>query len=250
VKVLAYIPLLYGKDYIEYAIRSVYSEIDAILILYTSKPSHGSGTSMTCPDTKEELINICADADPDNKIIWSEGNWNLENQQRNEAHYYAKKHGYDILVAVDTDEIWETHMLRELIQLTYERKASKCLVWMRHLWRSFNYICDDPMRQERIYYLGDDKTDLIYAPHPTNQVWHFGYAREFNQVAYKISIHGHSAEWLIPKERWFREKYCAWPPVQDVHPVCKDTWNPKPFERLELPVMMREHPYYNLEKIE
>jgi hypothetical protein len=249
-KTLAYIPLLYGADYIQYAIRSVYSEVDNILILYTPKPSHGTGTELINADTKEQLIDLVAAVDPDNKIIWMQGNWNLENQQRNEAHHYARSNGYNILVAVDTDEIWKTEVLRELIQLTYDRKAAKCLVWMRHLWRSFNYICDDPMRQERIYYIGNDTNDLIYAPHNSNQVWHFGYAREFKQIEYKISIHGHSSVWLAPKEKWFKEKYCAWPPVADVHPVCADTWNPKPFDKSELPELMKEHPYYDLEMIE
>lgn len=251
-KTLAYIPLLYGKDYIQYAIRSVYSEVDAILILYTDKPSHGTGTGLPCPDTRDELIELCAAVDPNNKIIWMTGNWNLEGQQRNEAHYYAKKHGYDILVAVDADEIWKTEMLRELIQLTFDRKASKCLVWMRHLWRSFNYICDDQMRQERIYYMRDDKKDLIYAPQPINQVWHFGYAQDLKTVEYKISIHGHSAEWILPKERWFTERYCVFPPAEGVyvHPACADVWFPAEFNKEQLPEIMREHPYYNLEKIE
>lgn len=251
IKTLGYIALHYGKDYLAYAIRSMYANCDQILILYSPKPSHNGSTSLTCPETEDELMTIAADNDPDVKIIWRKGGWTQENQQRNEAHAYAKAHGFNILVCTDADEIWVSDpVLRDLIQLTFERKASKCLVWMRHLWRSFNYICDDPMRQERIYYLGDDKQDLIYAPQPENQVFHFGYARKPDDIRYKIAIHGHSAEWLQPKEKWFVNKFMPFPPVDNVHPVCENTWHPKPFDRNQLPEIMKSHPWFNAEVIQ
>lgn len=251
IKTLAYIPLLYGCDYIQYAIRSVYSEVDTILILYSKKPSHGQkNNSLVCPDTKEQLIELISLVDIDCKIIWIDGDWLHENEQRNYAHHYARKEGYNVLVAVDSDEVWKTEMLRDLIKEVYERKASKCLIWMRHLWRSFNYICDDPMRQERIYYIGTDTKDLIYASQPSNQVWHFGYARSFKDIEYKISIHGHSNEWINSKQVWFNEKYKPFPPTNDVHPTCKDTWQPQLFDKVLLPEIMREHPFYNLKSIE
>lgn len=253
IKTLCYIPLHYGKDYLKQAIQSVYNSVDEILILYTDKPCHGRGTNLECPDTKKELINVAMHAVDsgfmDDKIIWIDGNWNAENEQRNTAHTYARKNGFNVLVCVDADEIWIEKYLKELIQLTYDRKASKCLVWMRHLWRSFNFICDDGMRQERLWYIGNDTLDLIYAPMPENQMWHFGYARGFKEVEYKISIHGHSAEWLQPKELWFENKYKRFPPVDNVHPVCEAVWFPQPFHKELLPEFMRSHEYYNLDEI-
>jgi hypothetical protein len=248
-KVLAYIPLHYGKDYLGKAIESVYPVVDEILILYTPTPSHGNGTSLPCPDTKEMLLKEVAASDVDDKIIWWNGTYAREGIHRDTAFSYAKQNNFDIVVALDSDEIWNTKYLKELIVEVFERKASKCLIWMRHLWRSFNWICDDPMRQERIYFIGNAKEHLIYADKPMNQVWHFGYARELNQVEYKISIHGHSNEWLMSKDRWFNEKYKPFPPVQDVHPTCKNTWLPKEFNRYELPEIMHTHPYFKLEEI-
>lgn len=248
-KVLGYMPLHYGKDYLKYSLLSVYDAVDQILILYTKQPSHGSGTNLACPDKEEELLEIAHSIDKDEKIKWVKSNWAAENHHRNYAHDYAKRYGFDILVSIDFDEVWKTHILKDLIKEVYDRKANKCLVWMRHLWRSFNYICDDPMRQERIYYLGSDKKDLIYASQPENQVWHFGYARKPEDIEYKISIHGHSREWTMPKEKWLKDKFKAWPTAQDVHPTCVNTWHPKPFNKEELPEIMKEHPYYNLDVI-
>jgi hypothetical protein len=204
---------------------------------------------MSCSDTRERLQQQAWSNDDKNKVVWHNGVWFRENQHRNAAFDYARKHEFDIVVALDSDEVWNTQYLKELIQEVYEKRSEKCLVWMRHLWRSFNYICDDPMRQERIYYIGPNKTGLIYSDKPTNQVWHFGYARRFEDIEYKISIHGHSKEWILPKQRWFEEKYKPFPPVMDVHPTCRDTWNPKPFNRNELPELMMDHPWFDKEVI-
>ena len=248
-KVLAYVILHYGADYLKYAIQSVYPVVDEILILYTDKPSHGHETNMVCPDDQETLMEEAHYNDVDSKVVWKNGTYGREGIHRDTAFDYAKQNGFNIVVALDSDEIWKTHILKELIQEVYERKSSKCLIHMRHLWRSFNYICDDPMRQERIYYIGEDKTDLIYAAQPENHVWHFGYARMLRDVEYKISIHGHSNEWILPKDRWFNEKYKPFPPAQDVHPTCVNTWNPIPFDRNELPELMRNHPWFEVDEI-
>jgi glycosyltransferase involved in cell wall biosynthesis len=245
-RVAAYIALHYGSDYLDYAIRSVYESVDEIFVLYSASASHGHETLLPCTDSKEKLMDICNKYP---KVRWFDGNWKYENEQRNFGYKFARDTGFDILVILDADEVWETQYLKELIKETYERKAQKCLVWMRHLWRSFNWICDDAMRQERIYYLGSDYKDLIYADKPNNQIWHFGYARDLNSIEYKISCHGHSGEWLIAKQKWFKEKYCAFPPVNDVHPTCENTWNPKAFDKNELPKIMHEHPYFKLDKI-
>lgn len=242
-KVVGYFAMHYGKDYLEYSLRSVYNDLEHIFILYTPRPSHGHDTRLTCPDTEQELMDICARVDVDNKISWRVGHWHQENEQRNYAKQLAKAYGADILVLVDFDEVWKPGILKELIQLTYERKASKCLIWMRHLWRSFDWICDDPMRQERIYYLGSDAGDLIYAPQPENQVWHFGYARKPIDVEYKMSIHGHKAEIA---NNWYYNKFLQYPFVNECHPACKDMWNPTPFDKTTLPELMWEHPYYDL----
>lgn len=256
-KVAAYCPLHYGSDYLKYAIESVKDDVEHFFILYTPTPSHGSGSgSRGCPDSEEDLYRIVTSVLGFDQFTWIKGAWTQENQQRNYAHEIAKQKGYDILVALDFDEIWRPGYLADLVKLTYERKATKCLVWMRHLWRSFNYICDDSMRQERIYYLGNDKTDLIYAPQPENQIFHFGYARRPVDMEYKIGIHGHSSEWLQTKTAWFNDKFMAWPPVNEngesnqyVHPVCSGVWAPQKFDKELLPEIMKDHPYYNLEVI-
>lgn len=244
-KVLAYLPLHYGKDYLAYSIKSYYQHVDEILICYSPKPSHGHGTNLICPDTEDELVEVASSADPDNKIVWHKGNWNRENEQRNYAHDYAKVKGFDILFNADFDEIWKPELVGLLINETYIRKASKCLIWMKHLWRSFDHICEDAMRQERIYYVKPDKQDLIYSNNGTNDVWHFGYARKPDDIRYKMGIHGHKNE--FNKGDWFNNVYMKFPERKnDLHPTCVETWDARPFDKNELPEFMKKHPYYKL----
>lgn len=242
-KVVGYVCLHYGKDYLEYSLRSVYDHLEHIFILYTPRPSHGHTTRLTCPDNEAELMDICAKVDVDNKISWRVGNWHQENEQRNYAMDLAKAAKADILVLVDFDEIWKDQDLKDLIKETYEKKANKCLVWMKHLWRSFDWICEDDMRQERIYYLGKDKGDLIYASQTEPQVYHFGYARKPIDIEYKISIHGHKAEMI---NNWYNNKFLRYPFEGDSHPTKGANWIPTPFDKTTLPELMRDHPYYNL----
>jgi hypothetical protein len=242
-KAVGYVCLHYGKDYLEYSLRSVYSEFEHIFVLYTPNPSHGHKSRLTCPDTEQELMDICAKVDVDNKISWRVGHWTQENHQRDYAYELAKTYGADILGLIDFDEVWKTEVLRDLIKETYEKKASKCLVWMKHLWRSFDHICEDAMRQERLYYLGKDKQDLIYASQTEPQVWHFGYARMPIDVEYKMSIHGHKSELLA---NWYHNKFLRYPFEEDSHPTRGANWIPTKFDKTLLPDIMKEHPYYNL----
>jgi len=151
-KVIAYYIVHYGKDYLRWSMQSIYDSVDEIAIFYTDEPSHGTGTSLVNPDTREQLKMEVYD--PLNKVTWIEGKWNNEGEHRDWARNFCRDKGYDVCVPMDTDEIWKEDILRELIRQVYVNKAGQYLCWMRHLWRSFNWICDDAMRQWNQIQLG------------------------------------------------------------------------------------------------
>ena len=53
-KTLAYIPLHYGREYLEACITSIEPHVDKILILYTESPSYGQNRGLRNPETREE----------------------------------------------------------------------------------------------------------------------------------------------------------------------------------------------------
>lgn len=54
-KVCAYIPLLYGKEYLAASIQSYMDLVDKIYVLYTPKPSYGYNAHLACPESEQEL---------------------------------------------------------------------------------------------------------------------------------------------------------------------------------------------------
>lgn len=76
---------------------------------------------------------------------------------------------------------------------------------------------------------------------------HLGYCLPFNLMRYKWASHGHVHE-LRPG--WL-ERYENWKPGEmDIHPTCEQgMWNPEPFDKNQLPEVLRDHPYWNMEMI-
>jgi len=90
-------------------------------------------------------------------------------------------------------------------------------------------------------------------PRTLGPIYHFGYAVTDETMAYKWRIHGHKDE-LRPG--WLDGKWQAWPPEDDCHPTNgrktdgTGWWNPEPFDKWQLPELLRGHPYWDLERVE
>ena len=244
-KTLGFLTLLYGSEYLDAAIRSVYNNVDAILIAYTPEPSHQKGR-IDNPDTEVLLYSIAKKADPDNKIIWQKGTYTNEGQHRQAGIEYGKANGYDVLVGFDADEIYYKENLSILIRDCYESKVDKYRIKMSHFWRSFNHICRDDMFQIRLRYLGEPSVDERYSQHYCD-VAHMGYAIPSAKVQMKLKIHGHRSE--IPRE-WFVDTFLKWERVSHgLHPTSKELWFPEPFDKEGLPEALWGHPFWNLDLI-
>ena len=251
-KVSVYVCCHYGTDYLGYAIRSVIDQVDEVLVAYTPKPSHGHQTDMVCPDTREELLEI-ARAVAGSKLTWMEGTYHHEGLHRTAG---VDECEHDLVMVLDSDEIWSPDRLAYALERVrnpniYRHADQKrdCIPreWLvnpEHLWKSFNHICRDQMSPVRFIRKDGEEGSKAYLP---ASYYHMGYARSVKDIEYKISIHGHKNEW---RPEWL-EMFRNWKPgTNDVHPTCNDIWNPEPFDKMQLPAVLREHPYYGLDVIE
>jgi hypothetical protein len=247
VKIHSYTIVHYGLDYLGHALRSVYDHVDVMNVVYTPHPSHGHQTGHAPPERKEDLMRtVLAHDPPGGKVRWHEV----------EGFYYEGQHrdyalglcgGADLALVVDCDEMWHGDVLEAALRLVYgEDRARNWLVNFTHLWRSFDWCIRDNMWPVRVVDLRH-REGTAYVPRELGEIYHFGYATRSSLMAYKWQIHGHKNE-LRPE--WWRERWAVWPPVEDCHPTCLDTWFPEPFEKERLPELMREHPFYDLRKIE
>lgn len=248
-KVHAYTVLHYGKDYIRYALQSVYPLVDKIHIVYTPHPSHGHQTFLTPPEQMEDIYKEVMADDVHHKIVWHNlRNIFYEGPHRDTAVRLCRDAGAEMVLVVDCDEVWPRETLRQALEYVHEQnKARNWLINFTHLWRSFNWCCRDqnwPVRILDLRYANG----VGYIPVELGEIYHFGYAVRDSLMHYKWRIHGHKNEL---RTNWFAEKWDQWPPPEDCHPTNEQGfWNPEPFDKKMLPVLMRGHPFYNLEMIE
>ena len=221
-RTLAYMPLHYGKDYLEYALHSIHDHVDEVLILYTARPSYGHVGKIPNPDSKEELFAICKKF---HKVTWQEViNVTRENEHRQRAITYGQNNKYDVLIAVDSDEIWKPGSVREVIS---EVKDSKFRFhgiagsqWL-HFWRNHKEVNTDgfyPMRAVNLNVKEASQTII-----KKGFIYHMGYAISEELMRYKLSCHGHKSEIA---DNWFRDKWLNYERgvTTHLHPASQDVW--------------------------
>ena len=248
--VQVYTILHYGADYLPYALRSVYNHVDQLHIIYTPTPSHGTMTDAVAPDSRDELLATAYAYNPDHKINWYDTfHIRQEGPQRDMAVDICKQHGDDMVLVVDCDEVWSADTLQKALDYAWQQNSARnWLINFTHFWRSFDYVCKDNNWPVRIIDLRHDDKSVGYIPAELGDIYHFGYATTDEILRYKISIHGHKAEF---RPGWYENKWQAWPPAEDCHPTNDNNWwMPQPFDKTKLPGLMRQHPFYEMDRIE
>lgn len=240
-KVLAYIPLHYGKEYLSEAIKSIHDHVDKIIILYASKPSFGHGTDLACPDTREEMFIQATNTS--HKVEWIDVKAGSEGDHRNIIFQYSND--YDLILPFDADEIWDKEDLsRCLLQAYNSTERNFGILGFVNFFRSFNTVCIDQFTPIRIIKpSGIANTMKILK----GTIYHFSLAQRDEVVKYKWSCHGHKNELRFG---WMEEKYFGFKPgVMDLHPVAEGIWNPIPFDKNTLPENLKLHPNFHKEVI-
>lgn len=245
-KVIAYTALLYGTDYLGWAIRSVIDHIDELHIIYdsTGHGSHGHRTERECPDSRWELINIATNAAGD-KLRWHDGGpYSFEGQQRDAIYGYAPD--ADVILVLDSDEIWPDGLAQATILQVMMTEARTYRIPIIHYWRSFHRcVLHDPAFPVRaiVPSRATDEWCIDYKP-----INHMGYAQRSEIVNFKLTTHGHRGEFRRDVD-WFNDVFVA-NRQTDCHPVGSEYWNPETVNPLDyMPIWMKDHPYFNLDVI-
>lgn len=246
-KIIGLTVIHYGADYLKYSIGSVINFVDEHYVIYSSQGSHGSRTSEVCPDTREQLAALAIEAAGD-KLRWVEKEFDNEGAQREYIHELAPD--ADCIIVVDSDEVYSEKLISDLDHLfsqpRYYNRRSRVGFW--HYWRSFKRgFMHDPAWPERIIFpqvvnnnAGTIDTDGI--------IHHFGYAQRPEIVRYKQLTHGHKGEWRKDID-WFNDVFMA-NRQTDCHPVGSEYWNCEDMDLSQLPAILADHPYAEMDVIE
>lgn len=239
-KTIAFCCLHYGAPFLASSIRSVIDTVDEYVIIYTPSGSHGTRTALPCPDTREQLMAIAEQA-AGSKLSWYEGEFSHEGQHRDMVFRVAPD--ADLILVVDSDEVFMPEQVDILLKEAASHDERNYLAYEMPFWRSFHHAIPDklcaPVRCINTRNTaGTRHTDAFFA--------HFGYAQPTSYIDYKMSLHGHRADW---RADWFTEK---WLPnaQEDVHPTNYDFWFTQVVNPLDyLPDFMRKHPYFGMDVI-
>lgn len=243
-KVIAYCALHYGCDYLGYAIRSVIDHVDEMWILYSPHGSHGSQTTLPCPDSERDLEAI-ADKAAGKKLRWVTGDWRYENEQRESIYQFAPD--ADVILVVDSDEIWPETAIKAALGWYGVRYLRMPMV---HFYRSFHSaVIHDPAYPVRVIFptelTGETTQGRIYG-----HIAHMGYCQRSEVIRYKMHIHGHKGELRCSPDEYVDNYYLNLNRTHDLHPVGSEYWNPEPVNPMDyLPSYMALHPYFNLDLV-
>lgn len=249
-KIVAYTPLHYGREYLGYAARSVMDYVDEWHVLYTPRGSY-TAPGAHCPESRDELYAIAQDA-AGGKLRWHEGRWGNEGDHRNSIATYAPD--ADALIALDADEIWPEGLIAAIIDdlLSPERRAEFPRVLripMIHYWKSFyRAVLHDPAYPGRVIITARKDGEMQYGHcTPGMAINHMGYAQTPEVVGYKMTVHGHLNE---IKTGWFEDVYLDKNRTVDLHPVGSEYWNSEAVNPWEwMPELMKAHPFADLDII-
>lgn len=240
----AYTALHYGSHYLEYAIKSVIHEVNHYYVLYASQGSHGAHTDQSLPpgESRAELQAI-AHLAAGKKLVWVDGSWTNEGQQRDSIFDYCNK---GVILVLDSDEIWADGAAAQAIDAAELTGKKDHRIPIIHYWRSFRRaVLHDPAYPIRIIVPGGEGEGYIH----TAPINHMGYAIPSDLLQYKMAIHGHRGQWRKDCN-WLNDKWHTNAQI-DCHPVGSEYWNPEGINPLKsMPKLMREHPYWDKDIIE
>jgi len=245
-KVLGFMTILYGKEYLRESLLSIRDSVDKMLISYTYNPSHGMSTKLRCPENVNEIQAICTEV-LGSKLIWDERQvFHHEGEHRNVVKQYSS--GYDLIVTIDADEVFEPTEIQNALQYAYNGQARRYgIKGYLNFWRSFDWICTDGFRPIRIENLNVQNNEQDLECPLT--IYHFSTAQREEITRYKYTAFGHANEL---RHNWLEDIFYKWTPdapFDDVHCVAFGIWNPVRFDKSTLPAILKNHPNYDKELI-
>lgn len=241
-KVLGFSTIHYGKEYLRESLTSIKDHVEAMVISYVHKPSHGFSTYLNCPDKAEEIRAICEDV-LGNKLIWDEAEfYGAENLHREVRYKYSNK--FDLILTIDADEVFEPTEINNALNYAYtHHERFYGIKGYLNFWRCFDYICLDGFRPIRIENLNNH--NMLQNFECPLTIYHFSTAQKREIMEYKYSCFGHANE---IKPNYLENVFYRWTPENnfgDLHPVSINLWNAVKFDKNKMPDFLKKHPNFD-----
>ncbi|MHA2363888.1 MAG: glycosyltransferase [Candidatus Hodarchaeales archaeon] len=256
-------------DYIEYAIKSIYNLAHHIIIIEGSV--EGYGNTSTSNDDTNKIINKLQCDDPYKKIliIKNDGKWKDKIEMQNAI---AEHVDGDFYIKMDADEIWKPETVMAVINIMINNPNIMTIrMPFLHFWTSFDVVAEDAggkwgTKHHRVWrwkksykhrksfnHFIDTKNDnkpvvspyveeMIYTG---DSIYHFGYCREKKYIQEKLNYYRNRGI-----EKIVIDTYSNWKELSDpTQPTQKVNSFAVNFDVNKLPLVLRNHPYWNVEDV-
>lgn len=242
-RVIAYIPLMYGSEYLEACIKSMENCVEKIMVIYSPIGSQGHRTNIECPEKESDLKEIALKAS--SKVEWHVGYFPHEGAHRD--WIYKHTGGYDVMITADSDEVFDEEDLKKAIEFVANGdKRMYGVDGFINFWRSFNHVVLDGFRPYRFVNL---KQPALTYGEVKCKIYHFGCCQKEEIVRFKWNVSGHKHEL---RHNWIDDVYLAWSPsnnIPDLHPVARNLWNAAEYDKQTLPDILKNHVNFNKEVV-
>lgn len=243
-KILGFQTLHYGAPYLKESLLSVEPYVDKMVISYSAKPSQGFASGDPCPDTADELYEICRSV-LWHKLIWLQNDGGFPNEGYHRDMRYNHSEGFDCILSIDSDEIMVG--IPEAIDLFMSKNVQYGGVdGYVNFFRSFDWVLRDgfrPIRLENLHH----KNGIQDLSIPLT-VYHFSTALPEKYMRYKYKNFGHANE---IKSNYLDDIFYKWNPddphaVKWLHPTSQTIWEQvEPFDKTTLPEYLKQNQFFN-----
>ena len=252
--------ILYGTDFLERSIRSVYDAADKIFVGYStepwSKPQNFpliTDIEKSPPDVVKEYFDLT-----EGKIEISNHQFNTPQGEFNFLHekaidlFYLRNEPPTLTVFMEPDMIWAPGVFKSFVEEA--ENHTHLFAPQIELWKTQSYRIrriDDQTRLGPAAYKDIPEFKFgAYALNPKNQLiskhgcYNYGFCLNRKTMHYK---HNAALDFSakikdsIPIESWYTEKWLNWTPaIGDLEPASKHTGHIPKAEPFEMPEDMRK----------
>ncbi len=214
--------LAYDVDrYINAMLRNVAPHVDKIYLAYPKRPWNYIPTSRESRTNPTKLSSIFLKGF-EGKMEIIEGDWEKEEDTRNECLRRAKLAGFDWLLTQDADEFYTDESWRQIRRTLISDQGTDLFktTWY-NFWKSSEFIIGDAQGSIKDVNAGFAlrcKPELRFSRSRTTNAqtiktldcpcYHYGYVKSDREMYEKVTQWGHAHQ--FDGERWHKLKWLNW----------------------------------------
>lgn len=235
-KIAAHVIAYDVNRFINPMLRNVAPWVDKIYVAHAPRPWAYIPSSRLTRTNPTKVSDIKTEGLPC-PIEIVPGDWEWEEQARNECLRRAKAEGFDWFITQDADELYTEDSWRQLRHALRNDRQTDCFwtTWY-HFWKSSDYIAvyrNGSFKTNNVGFALRCKDGLEFAGRRMTNTsnyrildcpcYHYGYALTDEEMQAKVTQWSHARE--LNAHRWFQRKWLRWRfETENLDPTTPRNW--------------------------